>query len=182
MVHFSCLEAKYGTPGPGVIKQVLEKEKDTEWNKMCIQRSLSETFPIWVSHLLPPTPKSLCPSSRFESLKPQLGIVKSTLTWRWELDRTPLGRPKNCFHWNTCQQHMSELWKWIPKKSSLEPKFRKFSSWYHVKRVESPKVNLFDMRPERLSSSFRATNSSSMPCSTFAELQVKRWHSLAIGT
>lgn len=94
MVHFSCLEAKYGTPGPGVIKQVLEKEKDTEWNKMCSQRSLSETFPIWVSHLLPPTPKSLCPSSRFESLKPQLGIVKSTLTWRWELDRTPLGWPK----------------------------------------------------------------------------------------
>ena len=28
--QFFLLEAKYGTPGPGVIKQVLEKEKDTE--------------------------------------------------------------------------------------------------------------------------------------------------------
>ena len=28
----------------------------------------------------------------------------------------------NCFHWNTCQQHMSELWKWIPKKKALGAK------------------------------------------------------------
>ncbi len=149
------LEAKYGTPGPGVIKQVLERKKikpafpppttreisqsptprlevrtpiaqsylekktKTSETKMCTQRLLSKTFPIWVSHLLPPTPKSLWPSSRLESLKPQLGIVKATLTWHpWE-DGTHWDHDQNTrFASITCQQHMSELWKWIPKKSA----------------------------------------------------------------
>lgn len=81
---------------------------------------------------------------------------------------------KNCFHWNTCQQHMSELWKWIPpKKKRLEPKFRKFSSWYHVKKVESPKVNLFDMRPKRL----QALSVQQIPPPCHAQLSLScRWN------